>query len=322
MSKHYYVYTFFTALICIAMVLGVGSCTNSSLSEAQKIDVSFMGKVQVYQDSIKNDSLVPKATKARLDTLFNKWNEAFVQQQKAVYKSQDTLNQNLTIWLSVIAAICTILPIVLAMNQSNSLKAELDLYTEEFKKQKEKLAQDMGDNFDKIQGQKEVVEKELIKYQSEICHTAVITLLNMLSQNLTLLCNLQDIENKENPILTSPSLVKAIISSFKENVDKCQQQFQKEKKQLEDSEKSISSIQNALMSTICSLRDMAYLYENVFNGMNLIKLQHLRDDLSIWMIENASKLKDAKIEDVEESFSEIQKAARDLKALFDTLEDE
>lgn len=320
MSNHYYVTTLFVALICIAMTLGVGSCTSSRLAEMQQIDTTFMVKVRVYQDSVKNDPQIPLATKARFDTLYRKWDEAFVQQQKAVYKAQEVLNQNLTIWLSIIAAICTILPIVLAMNQSNSLRTQLDLYSQELEHRKDEFRKKMGKSIRDIEQKKDEVERQVKTYQSDLCHTEVIALLNMLSQNLSLLCNLQEIENKENPILTSPNLVKVMIWSFKDNVEKCQAKFIGEQQHLEG--KSLNSIQNALMSTLCSVRDMAYLYENVFNGINLIKLQRLRDDLSFYMLEKVSTLKVATAEDVKESFVEISKAAKCLKVLFDTLEDE
>ncbi len=55
----------------------------------------------------------------------------------------------------------------------------------------------------------------------------------MLSQNLNLLCNLQDIENKENPVLTSPELVKCIIASLEANVNRCNSKFLDEKDKLD-----------------------------------------------------------------------------------------
>lgn len=318
MSKHYYVATFFVALICISMVLGVGSCTTSNLAEVQQIDTSFMVKVRLYQDSVRNDTLVTKAMKARLDTLFDKWDEAFVRQQKAVYKAQETLNLNLTIWLSIIAAICTILPIVLAMNQSNNLREQLDSYSDELDRKKTKFQEGMEESLEKIKGQKGEVERQVKNYQSEICHTEVITLLNMLSQNLALLCNLQEIENKENPILTSPELVKTIIASFKENVVKCQEKFNDKKDYLEGT--SINSIQNALMSTLCSIRDMAYLYENIFNGANLLKLQRLRDNISFYIIEKIPTFQSSTVDDVEETFGLILESSKALDKIFSILE--
>ena len=54
----------------------------------------------------------------------------------------------------------------------------------------------------------------------------------------------------------------------------------------------------------------------------MLTLQCLRDELSFWMMDKVSTLQNSNAEVVEDSFSEIQNVAKDLKALFDTLEDE
>lgn len=118
------------------------------------------------------------------------------------------MNLNFTLWMSVIASICTILPIVLGMNQNNSQKFQLEQFNKDFENEKETLQTEIEKTVDEFNTNKEKISNEIEQYSSKLCHTEVISLLNLLSQNLNLLCNLQEIENKENPILTNPGLVK------------------------------------------------------------------------------------------------------------------
>lgn len=238
------------------------------------------------------------------------------------------MNQNLSIWLAVIAAICTILPIVLGMNQYLSQQYRLEEFSKDFEGKKKKLLDEIAQKNNEVKDEitksekgfdntKNEITKQVKEHQSKLCHTEVISLLNMLSQNLNLLCNLQDIENKENPVLTSPELVKCIIASLEANVNRCNSKFLDEKDKLDAS--SLLAIQNALMSTACSIRDMIYLYENVFNGKKLLKILRLRDELSFFILDKISTFKEASADDVDDTFKQIIGTTKTLTTLFDSL---
>jgi hypothetical protein len=335
MGKHYYFATFLMLAISIILIDFVGCRTNKNIANVQKVDSALMNHEIAYRDSIRKDSCLQAIASDRLDSLFNKWDSIFIIQQQnlneaqeKLNKSQEDLKQNLTIWLSVIAAICTILPIVLGMNQNNSQRYQLELFNKEFEEKKKKLLGDIDAKNKKLKRKisksvqkfnctKDEVKKQVETHQSKLCHTEVISLLNMLSQNLNLLCNLQDIENKENPILTSPELVKSIIASLEANVNRCNSKFFDEKDKLDTS--SLLAIQNALMSTACSIRDMIYLYENVFNGQKLLQIQRLRDELSFFILDKISTFKEASEDDVNGTFKQIIDTTKTLTTLFDSL---
>lgn len=318
MSKHYYFSTFLMVVFAVIVIFIIGCTTSCNIKNAQTIDSTLIKHEQVYRDSIRNNPYLQALAGEQLDSLFNKWDTIFVQHQQSLNKSQEAMNLNLTLWLSVIASICTILPIVLGMNQNNSQKFQLEQFNKDFEKEMETLQTKIDNSVAEFDANKKNISKKIEQYSSKLCHTEVISLLNLLSQNLNLLCNLQEIENKENPILTNPGLVKSVVASFKENIEKCDSKLQNAKTVL--NENSILSIQNALMSTLCSIRDMAYLYENIFNGQQLLILQRLRDDLSFFIYNKTSLFQKPSVKDIEACFEKINSAAKVLDELFKEFE--
>lgn len=318
MSKHYYFFSILMVFFAVMTILIIGCATSCKIKNAQTIDSTLIKHEQAYRDSIRHNPYLQALAGEQLDSLFNKWDSIFVQHQQSLNKSQEAMNLNLTLWLSVIASICTILPIVLGINQNNSQKFQLKQFNKKFEKEKKTLQTKIDNSVAEFDANKKNISKKIEQYSSKLCHTEVISLLNLLSQNLNLLCNLQEIENKENPILTNPGLVKSIVASFKKNIEKCALRFQKSKTDL--NEDSILSIQNALMSTLCSIRDMAYLYENIFNGQQLLILQRLRDDLSFFIYDKTSLFQKPSIKDVEACFEKINSATKVLDELFKEFE--
>lgn len=84
-------------------------------------------------ESIKQLNIQEKALRSSMDStknkpypelnkLFNKWDTIIVKNSELLEHQQISADQNLSIWLAVIAAICTILPVVLGVNQSFSFQ--------------------------------------------------------------------------------------------------------------------------------------------------------------------------------------------------------
>lgn len=328
MNKYYGITSILMVVVFVIIIALTGSVASCNLAKKQYIDTTLLHKEKAYRDSIRKDSCLQKVAADKLDSLCNKWDTIFVYHQQSLNKSQEALNQNLSIWLAVIAAICTILPIVLGMNQNASQLFRLELFSKDFEEKKKILLNEITQKNNALKKEitkseqgfdntKNEITKQVQEHQSKLCHTEVISLLNMLSQNLNLLCNLQDIENKENPVLTCPELVKCIIASLEANVNRCNSKFLEEKDKLDAS--SLLAIQNALMSTACSIRDMIYLYENVFNGKKLLKILRLRDELSFFILDKISTFKEVSADDVDDTFKQIIGTTKTLTTLFDSL---
>lgn len=328
MNKYYGITSILMVVTFVIVIALTGCVASCNMANKQHVDTTLIQHEKAYRDSIRRDSCLQKVAADKLDSLCNKWDSIFVFHQQCLNKTQETLNQNLSIWLAVIAAICTILPIVLGMNQNASQQYRLEQFSKDFEEKKKNLLNEITQKNNALKKEitkseqgfdntKNEITKQVQEHQSKLCHTEVISLLNMLSQNLNLLCNLQDIENKENPVLTSPELVKSIILSLEANVNRCNSKFLDEKDKLDTS--SLLAIQNALMSTACSIRDMIYLYENVFNGQKLLKIQRLRDELSFFILDKMSTFKDASEDDVNDTFKQIIDTTKTLTTLFESL---
>lgn len=83
-----------------------------------------------------------KMPSPELNELFAKWDTIIVKNAEVLEHQQISADQNFSIWLTVIAAICTILPVVLGINQSLSFHNQLESAKAEMEKrfwrQKEK----------------------------------------------------------------------------------------------------------------------------------------------------------------------------------------
>lgn len=340
-----HIFNILVVLVC-CFIIGLVGCTASSrfkdgLDDTCKLHTKDATFRNALLDSMKKDTLVEVQNYAKqMDTLFQHWDSMIQVEHNNLVQAQKSADQNLSIWLAVIAAICTILPVVLGINQTSSFDAKLDMY----KRYVDGKVSEFQDQLDKeIKGSKKDIEsaklefndhiaekisdfrkdvetmnRDMTKYHKEMGNIRLISFLNILCQNIRMLRDLQELEIRENTHLTCPELVRNSIHSIAQNAKECEDRFEQDKETWQDDD-TVIIIYRALLSSLCSIRDLAYEYENLFTGMNLLKLQRLKDVLSFYLQEKAEIMPIAKLEDAEDAMKKIVELSHNLELLFDEM---
>lgn len=341
--KNHFFNILVVAVCCL--IIGLVGCNASrhfkdgmtDTGEMQAEDAKFQ---HALLDSMQKDTLVEVQKYAQqMDTLFQHWDSLIQAEHNNLVHAQKSADQNLSIWLAVIAAICTILPVVLGINQTSSFDAKLDVYKQyvdgkvkEFKDQLNKeikgskndivsAEQEFNNHIkEKISDFRKDVEtmnRVMTEYHKEMSNIRLMSFLNIFCQNIRMLRDLQDLEIRENTHLTCPELVRNSIHSIAQNAKECKDRFEQDKETWKDEDTII--IFRAQLSSLCSIRDLAYEYENLFTGVNLLRLQRLKDVLSFYLQEKAKVMSEAKLEDAEDAMNKIVEYSSSLKSLFDEL---
>ena len=338
---------FFNILVVAVccLIIGLVGCTASCRFKKGMTDTCEMhtrdAKFQhALLDSMQKDTLVKVQKYAKqMDTLFQHWDSLIQVEHNNLVQAQKSADQNLSIWLAVIAAICTILPVVLVINQTSSFDAKLDIYKQyvdgkvkEFQAQlnkeingskndivsaKQEFNNHIKETISDFRKDVETMNRDMTEYHKEISNIRLMSFLNIFCQNIRMLRDLQDLEIRENTHLTCPELVRNSIHSIAQNAKECKDRFEQDKETWKDEDTII--IFRAQLSSLCSIRDLAYEYENLFTGMNLLRLQRLKDVLSFYLQEKAQLMPEAKLKDAEDAMNKIVESSSSLKSLFDEL---
>lgn len=130
--KNHFFNILVVAVCCL--IIGLVGCTAScgfkdSLTDTYEMHAKDAKFRHALLDSMQKDTLVKVQKYAKqMDTLFQHWDSLIQVEHNNLVQAQKSADQNLSIWLAVIAAICTILPVVLGINQTSSFDAKLDVY--------------------------------------------------------------------------------------------------------------------------------------------------------------------------------------------------
>lgn len=131
---HYknHIFNILVVAVC-CFIIGLVGCTASSrfkdgMTDTCKMHAKDAKFRHALLDSMQKDTLVKVQKYAQqMDTLFQHWDSMIQVEHNNLVHAQKSADQNLSIWLAVIAAICTILPVVLGINQTSSFDAKLDI---------------------------------------------------------------------------------------------------------------------------------------------------------------------------------------------------
>lgn len=212
---------------------------------------------------VMNDSAM-KNTK--LDSLFSTWDSIMVKKNDMLESQQKNADQNLSIWLCVIAAICTILPVVLGISHSLNFKLQLDEAKNEMRLQIDKANEEM---------------KNLQRKQTTSNLQAFV---NTMSQNIKSLSDLEELEVNQNPFLTCSKLIKIELGKMVENSLLCQKEYSSIEDEIKnkDTEEVLNirkNIKDNALELLLLQNNLLKKYEVYFNKSSLFELHDLMDDI-------------------------------------------
>lgn len=245
-----------------------------------------------------------KVYRERLDDLFSKWDSILEEDRNELRNTLKTLSISLSIWIGIIAAICTILPIVIGINANSNFQKDIAQAKDDMSKAIKELENKMETNITlkettfndkvaetethlqekvddsetKIKGITEEQEQkiqqlrttldeslEMSKY-SEIAQT-----LSDLSVHMRVISELQEFESNDKGTLTKVPLLQRVLENLVAELGRIKENIQK------DNSKETTFVSTLLIW--CMLKRLLTAVESSFKDYNLLTLQKLRSKI-------------------------------------------
>lgn len=283
----------------VVLISGLIVWTYFVFSPSPNIDYQVQLRLEHQKEQVLRDHVIRKLTnsgngnldrnqKDCLNMLFEQWN-TILKQEHALFRSeQSSAQQNIAIWLSIIAAICTILPIVIGINQNMSFNSQVNLLSAEFQRKMDEYSKEIRIKTDRF-------NNEISEFRKKALEGRFSELVNTFSVNLRILTELEEIEIHQNVLLTCPKLLKGQLDKlekhslkFKEDYLKLSSEFGNDVNTQEKSEKEKVSpdiqiietqLRENLVDVYILMNNLLKKYETYFDDDLLFRVHDTMDQL-------------------------------------------
>lgn len=283
----------------VVLISGLIVWTYFVFSPSPNIDYQVQLRLEHQKEQVLRDHVIRKLTnsgngnldrnqKDCLNMLFEQWN-TILKQEHALFRSeQSSAQQNIAIWLSIIAAICTILPIVIGINQNMSFNSQVNLLSAEFQRKMDEYSKEIRIKTDRF-------NNEISEFRKKALEGRFSELVNTFSVNLRILTELEEIEIHQNVLLTCPKLLKGQLDKlekhslkFKEDYLKLSSEFGNDVDTQEKSEKEKvspdiqiieSQLREKLVDVYILMNNLLKKYETYFDDDLLFRVHDTMDQL-------------------------------------------
>lgn len=283
----------------VVLISGLIVWTYFVFSPSPNIDYQVQLRLEHQKEQVLRDHVIRKLTnsgngnldrnqKDCLNMLFEQWN-TILKQEHALFRSeQSSAQQNIAIWLSIIAAICTILPIVIGINQNMSFNSQVNLLSAEFQRKMDEYSKEIRIKTDRF-------NNEISEFRKKALEGRFSDLVNTFSVNLRILTELEEIEIHQNVLLTCPKLLKGQLDKlekhslkFKEDYLKLSSEFGNDVNTQEKSEKEKVSpdiqiietqLRENLVDVYILMNNLLKKYETYFDDDLLFRVHDTMDQL-------------------------------------------
>lgn len=215
----------------VVLISGLIVWTYFVFSPGPNIDNQVQLRLEHQKEKVLRDHVIRKLTnsgygnldrnqKDSLNMLFEQW-DTILKQEHALFRAeQSSAQQNIAIWLSIIAAICTILPIVIGINQNMSFNSQVNLLSAEFQRKLDEYSKEIRIKTDRF-------NQEIREFRKKALESKFSELVNTFSVNLRILTELEEIEIHQNVLLTCPKLLKGQLDKLEKHSLKFKEDYQK-----------------------------------------------------------------------------------------------
>ena len=283
----------------VVVISGLIVWTYFVFSPSPNIDNQVQLRLEHQKEQVLRDHVIRKLTnsgygnldrnqKDSLNMLFEQW-DTILKQEHALFRSeQSSAQQNIAIWLSIIAAICTILPIVIGINQNMSFNSQVNLLSAEFQRKMDEYSKEIRIKTDRF-------NNEISEFRKKALEGRFSELVNTFSVNLRILTELEEIEIHQNVLLTCPKLLKGQLDKlekhslkFKEDYLKLSSEFGNDVDTQEKSEKEKvspdiqiieSQLRENLVDVYILMNNLLKKYETYFDDDLLFRVHDTMDQL-------------------------------------------
>lgn len=294
-------------IISVIVVVLILFCTNIYGKEYPDKIKHKTDKIE-RQDLKEVQNVLGKEYRERLDALFTKWDSILDEEHKEIGTTLRTIATSLSIWIGLIAAICTILPIILGINTNlnfrndmahaekrmleksmdnarntkkdiEATKNETEKQLKEIKKRTEreikKSIKKSEANIKNITANTERKLNELEKTiengkkSSELLQ--INQILSDLSVHMRVISELQEFDSHDKATLTKPSLLTRVLKNLVAELYHVKENIQ------QDNNEETTFVSTLLV--LCMLKRLLTAVESSFKDYNLLTLQKLRSKI-------------------------------------------
>ncbi len=289
MSCLFIVILFFVTNSCSAKYID-STCRKSDLTEREELMNAqpSMGKVQ----------------RERLDNLFSKWDSILEEDRNELRNTLKTISICLSIWIGLIAAICTILPIVLRINANSNFQKDIDRAKEDMSEKitglEDKMETSISEKEKTFNNKVAETEKQLqtkvktaetkiedtAKKQEQKMQELRIALdeslkmskssqiaqtLSDLSVHMRVISELQEFESHDKGTLTKFPLLQRVLENLVAELKRIKENIQ------QDNSKETTFV--SILLIWCMLKRLLTAVESSFKDYNLLTLQRLKSKI-------------------------------------------
>ena len=259
---------------------------------------------------INNQRTMGKVYRDHLNALFEKWDSILDEDRKDLVTAMKTLSTCMAVWVGIIAAICTILPIVLGINANLNFRNELEHTKKQMQekmlgvvkdqetkldakaqKTEDKLSNKFSESKKKLEEltnkQKEKIEELEGKLQSNIelsQKSQVNQTLSDLAVHIRVIAELQDFESKDRGTLSKAELLPRVLRNVMSELEKAKEGVSNRKQD--------ENVFLGLLLLLCMLKRLLTSTETVFVDYELLTLQQLRAKIDKEVTEKMKKTQD------------------------------
>ena len=292
--------------IIISVIVVVAILFSTNLYGKEYPDKTLHKTDQVErQDLMDLRNSTGKEYRNRLEALFTKWDSILDEEHKEIGTILRTIATSLSIWIGLIAAICTILPIVLGINTNlnfrndmahaekrmleksmdnaryikgklNETKKETEDLLEEMKSTtKKEIDNSVSDSKKQIEqitadtaSKLSKLEKTIEDSKRSFEDSRIHHILSDLSVHMRVLSELQEFDSKDKGTLTKPSLLFRALENLVDELEHVEKNIQPDNQE--------ESMFVSIMLMLCMLKRLLVSVESSFKDFHLLSLQKIR----------------------------------------------
>lgn len=263
-----------TIISCIFVAI-LFSVTNTC--SANYIDSTLRKSDQTERAELMNvQASMGKVYQERLDKLFSKWDSILEGDRNELKNTLKTISTCLSIWIGIIAAICTILPIVIGINTNSNFQKDIDWAERNMLDKIKGLENQLSNNIsskektfdDKVTNIKKHIQKKVEDSEAKIKKSEIAQTLSDLSVHMRVVSELQEFESHDKATLTKVPLLQRVLENLVAELDRIKDSIQ------QDNNNETTCV--SILLIWCMLKRLLTAVESSFKDYNLLTLQKIK----------------------------------------------
>lgn len=263
---------FVVILAITAFFWGLTSCV-----KAEEEQVCVPDTITAKHIVCKNDTVI--ILKSELDTMLAEYNKSIREIERKnsmrVEQKLEAVNTNISIWLAIIAAICTLLPMASAFYQTSLWDHKAEDIESMVKNYKEDLAKTKND----IQKVSDKIESSFKEIDNKTKREEFISSLSILESTIRILCEYQDFQSRNRLALADRSYIDALGKTIGNLSELCIGYSKNHSEHLDVEQKKL--VKSSIMMALNSFSKFLMVLETIAPGEQLVHVLSKKDELRV-----------------------------------------